>query len=492
MNQKSKQEGAAESIRRAIVGRGSVYTIATIAPVVVTLAVTPVLIRTLGLNEYGVVAIAISLFRFGGSLFTLGLPNAVTRSAIVERTRAHGATALVLTGSVVAVVVGGLVATTVPLWAGYFVDGHAASLLLPPVISSVGLAMLLLSQALFRALDRVADYVLFSYASSLLSPILGIVAIWIFGAGAGTYLWALATGHLVTGIGAIVRATIIARPRWVKAEVIRAYRISLPTLPHQLTSSFMTAALVTFAAVAIGQDASGMVQIALLLGTAPMIVLSALNMGWTPMIYRASDAARPRILRDSTRLISAVVLLISAGFVALLPPVADFVAGPEIASAEFLHAAAAAAIGLVFMTMYLGNIHLVFLSGRTALLGITTPLAAVAALVAVFVMVHAFNYRLAAITIGIALFYACICAASFWLRQRSGHPAVLFGPSLPYLVTALIILTIWSFATPPIWLGWGTLALVFLVLGLVEIKLLRRDRAVQLPADTNSNGEWTQ
>lgn len=473
MSNPSQNDGSAsESAGRAILGRGSIYTVATIAPVVVTLVVTPVLTRALGIAEYGIVAVGISLFRLGGALLAVGLPMAVTRNAIVEQSGIRGASGLVVAGSLIAMVFGGLVAIMAPLWAGQIVREEMILALVPPVISSVGLAMLLLSQALFRSQDNVVDYVAWTFISSLGSPVIGLIAIATIAPTPYVYLWALASGHVLAGAGSVLRVVSIARPIWKPREVATALRMSLPTLPHQLTASFMTAALVVVAAVAIGEEASARVQIALLLGTAPSIVLGALNMGWSPMVYRASGADRPVVLRDSLRMVSGVVLVMSAGFVAALPLVAPFVAGP-VMSAPLLQAATIAAIGVVFMTIYLANIHLVFLSGRTTLLGLTTPLAAVIALTVTSIIVPAIDYQIGSVTIGITLFWTGIALASFWLRHRSGEPAVLFTRSLPYLTLSILILTAWAAMAPPLWLGWCVFAVVVFTVYLVDVRKLR-------------------
>lgn len=461
-------------VHRAIIGRGSLYTVATIAPVLVSVAVTPVLTRTLGAQEYGLVALAITFYQLVSMLIALGLPLAITRNAIVDAAGPRGASALVVIGACGALGFGTIIAVLTPFWAPMLVGGASANALVPPAISAVGIALVVLAQALLRALDRAVEFVTFAAMASIIPAVLGVAAIWALSPDAEVYLWALAVGHLVIGLTAVVRVTSSVRPRWAGLNLRFAFRMALPTLPHQLSSPFLAAGLVGVATYLHGVATGGQVQLALLLGTAPMIVLSAVNNSWSPLVMRAGTEQRPQVSRDAAALVATLTLVMSAGFVALIGPMSMLLAGPQLATQNLVYAASTAAVGATFMVVYLANIQLVFLVGKTGMLGITSPIAAVASVVAAAVFGLAVDGDLRVFTAGASLNWLLMSLISFWLRRRTGEPRVQFGPALPYLAAGATLTVIWALVPVPSWVGCVVLAIVVLATGFLQIRGMRR------------------
>jgi O-antigen/teichoic acid export membrane protein len=136
---------------------------------------------------------------------------------------------------------------------------------------------------------------------------------------------------------------------------------------------------------ASGLNAAGALQLGMLMGTAPLLLLGAFNNAWAPLIYRASDESREGLLASSYRGFMLLTVVLIFGFAGLSPLVVPLVAGPLADTFPVTQVALIAALGAPFMTSYLANIHLVFLSGRTSALAITTPLSAAAALAIVTV-----------------------------------------------------------------------------------------------------------
>ncbi|WP_127792776.1 lipopolysaccharide biosynthesis protein [Agromyces sp. LHK192] len=460
-----------------LVGRGSLYTIATAAPIAVSLAVTPVLTRVLGAHEYGIVGIAITLLQLGSMLLAFGLPLAITRSAIVEAAGAPGASALVLVGAGVAIVAGAAIAASTLFWVpSIFEAAGGVTGLMPPVISAIGLAMVSLAQALLRALERAGAFVIAAAAASLAPPVLGLAMLGIFGPHALVYLWALASGHLVIGAATVLVVTASVRPRWSDVRLRAAFRTALPTIPHQLASPLLMTGLVGAATVLYGAAAAGQVQLALLLGTAPMFVLSSLNHAWSPLIMRTPDDQRVRVSRDSAVLVAALTLVMSAGFVALIGPMSRLIAGPVLATPDFVSAASTAAIGASFMVVYLANIQLVFRHGRTGLLGITSPTSTIISISVAAALGSTFGGDLRFIVGGVTLNWVLMSLVSLWLRSRTDEPPVQLGPAIPYLAGSVALTATWAFVPVPAWVGWVLLAMTLLLVGAVQLGAVRRRR----------------
>ena len=106
--------GAAAS--RGVLGRGSLYTLGTAAPILANAAVVPVVTRLLGKPAYGVVAIAIVIIQVAMMVGSFGMPSVITRQGILARSGVGGARALLVRGSLMT---GGLLALVIlsaPLW----------------------------------------------------------------------------------------------------------------------------------------------------------------------------------------------------------------------------------------------------------------------------------------------------------------------------------------------------------------------------------------
>lgn len=468
---------AGESIYRSVLGRGAIYTIATIAPFLSALLVTPFVTRTLGAAEYGTAAVGITVYQFAGSLFALGLPMAVTRFAIVEKSGPPGARGLVLFGAVAAFLLGGLGALTAPWWAAGLFPGDAIAAASAPLLSAAGLAVVTLVQGYQRAMNRAVQFVVLAFAVSFSGPPLGLLTTWVLGPSAAHYLWGVAAGQLVVGLAGIVVVILPGRPSLTRPELRRALVMSIPTLPHQFATTLLTMALVIVARLLMGEVAAGAVQLALFIGTAPMIVLSAFNTAWAPMVYRTTDEQRPGKLTDTTRLVASVVLVMIAGIIAVSPLLALLVAGPVAETPGFLAAALIATTGIAFMTIYLSNIHLVFYSGRTGFLGLTTPLSLVLAVGATVAFLASQRPdHIGFVTVGVAYFYVCQAAASFALRRRSGQPPQRLVPALPALFAGIVALVLWVVLTPPWWAGFLLLVVVAGAVAAFELIHLKRVR----------------
>lgn len=428
-----------EPTKRNLLGSGSMYALATIAPIVTTLVITPIVTRVLGASEYGIVGISITLYQVGAVVLAIGLPAAITRHAIIFASGARGASALVVIGAIVAILTGATLIALVPAWGHLVLGAPDPWVLAWPLVSSVGIAILTLSQSYLRAVDRVITFVGLSCFSAVLGPLLGIACIAALGPSSSGFLAGLATGQLVAGLIALTIVWRESPPLFSRAEAFESIRIGIPTVPHSVAGSFLVSALVLIASVVSGLEDAGRLQLALLLGTAPTILLGAFNNSWAPMIYRASGEIRAKLLAKSLRLIAVLVFVLVAGFCVLARPVVALVAGPELFTDELLASALTVSAATPLMALYLANMHLVFLSGKTALLAATTPVALVVCLAVIVIASHlAGGASLAIFALGIPLFHLMQWILSGYLRRRSGYPAPRITGALPVLSLAFV------------------------------------------------------
>jgi O-antigen/teichoic acid export membrane protein len=182
-----------------------------------------------------------------------------------------------------------------------------------------------------------------------------------------------------------------------------------------------TGALVFLAAHLYGIATAGQIQLALLVGSSPAVITSALNNSWAPIIYRAPDRERGAVLAHTARDIAVLAALISGGVALLSPWLMRFVAGEGFAPLELVPAVAIIAFGCVLSVAYLANVHLVFASGRSLWLSVITPLSLLAGLTCAWLvgrqspvlLAVGFPATYAALAVGIALLRRRVHAASW-------------------------------------------------------------------------------
>ncbi|MHC2999834.1 lipopolysaccharide biosynthesis protein [Microbacterium sp. HJ5] len=419
-----------------MLGSGAVYALATVAPVLVSLLVTPLVTRALGAEGFGVVGVSITLYQMGAIVLGLGLSASITRHAIIGGSGVRGAVALVFCGAAAAVLLGAVLAALIPLWGPIILGGAAESTVLVwPVLSAVSLSILTLTQSVYRAVERVKTFVALGVLSAFAGPGLGLIAIMLLGPTPGDYLAGVAIGHTTAAAAGLFLLPRISRADFSLVELRENLAIGLPTVPHSVASALLVSTLVILASLLQGVEAAGQLQLALFLGTAPLIVLGAFNNAWAPMIYRAPDEERTALLTRSTRAVAVLVFLLTGGFAVAAEPVARFIAGPQIYSPGLLDAALVASTATAFMAVYLSNMHLVFLSGRTGMLAITTPASAAVAIAGVVAVSMLGWQGLVALALGIPLFHISQSIVAGVLRRRTRFA----GPALLGAVPVLIL-----------------------------------------------------
>lgn len=425
------------------VGQGLVYASVSIAPILMNFVATPFVTRVLGPGAYGVVAVSVSLFQFGIVILTFGLAASITRQAILDDSAAAGAVATVLAGAACATGVFCLALMLLPLWGPAVLPTVDPNVLVYPLVSCLGLAFLQNAQSFFRAEQQVASFVLLGVAASVLGPSVGLLLMLNFERTADTYLRGLSAIHLGVGVVALILCIARRVPRFRWPEFAKSLRIGLPTVPHQMAASSLALLLVVGTSRAVGLEAAGGLQLGLLIGLAPTLLLGALNNAWAPMIYRTPEESRGEVLWSSYRIMMLITVALACGFVALVPIVVPFVAGPLASDYPVAEVGLIVALSAPFMTAYLANIHLVFISGRTAVLAVTTPLSAGAALMTVVAAIFVgFPRDIRVLAIAVPLFHIFQLLASISIRRCRSEIKVPTMKLLPeFSIVALITLT---------------------------------------------------
>ncbi|MEP7194580.1 MAG: oligosaccharide flippase family protein [Actinomycetota bacterium] len=427
--------GAAAS--KGVLGRGSVYTLGTAAPILANLAVIPVVTRLLGVAEFGVVAIAIAVLQVATMTASLGMPSVITRQGILAGSGLAGARALLVRGSLMTVGLLVAIILTAPLW-----DPMVRVTLRGPLLLALAASAFFVvvenSQALLRVLDRPGAFVSLSLIATLGGPLLGL-AMLAQHATPQRYLVGLIAGYAVAAAVGLVLCLRGGRPQRDRGDTRAALRMGLPIIPHLVALFLATNALVFLATRLYNIPTAGRISLALLVGSSPAVITSALNNSWAPIVYRAPDHERGTVLAHTARDISTLAALISGGVALLSPWLMRFVAGAGFAPLELVPAVAIAAFGCVLSVAYLANVHLIFAAGRSLWLSVVTPLSLLTGLSFAY-LVGRQNPIL--LTVGFPATYAALAVGTAWLRRyvhavRWSETALLLPTCLGLALCAL-------------------------------------------------------
>lgn len=422
--------GAAGNASRDVLGRGSLYTLGSVAPIMANVLVTPIVTRVLGREEYGVVAIGLILVQVGAMVAGLGLAASITRHGILERSGEAGARALVLQGSALSTV---LVVTAMlagPLWSGPVLSVPWQNGLAFAALAAAGFVAVLNAQAFLRVQDRPVPFVIMSAVATLGGPIIGLALVLWRASDADDYLFGLLVGYLVAGLAGLVLALRGGWPRTERGDFPKALKVGLPAVPHLVALLLVQNALVLIVTRYFGIDDGGRMQVALLLGSAPAMIVSALNNAWAPVVYRTEPSARGAALERTSRDVAAVTAALAGGVALLAPFLLRILAPAEFEPAELVPVAAVASIGAVISVAYLANVHLVFASGRSGGLAVASPISLVVGLAAAVGLAQ--TGSLTAVAVGFPLIYMALAVGTSLLRRRVSETRwrepVLLGP----------------------------------------------------------------
>ena len=405
--------GAAAS--KGVLGRGSIYTIGTAAPILANIAVVPVVTRMLGKPGYGVVAIAIVVIQVAMMAGSFGMPSVITRQGILAQSGVAGARALLIRGSLMTVGLVAAVILTAPLW-DRLVQVPLRSAVLLALAASAFFVVVENSQALLRVLDRPVAFVSLSLTATLGGPLLGL-ALLASSAPARSperYLIGLAAGYAAAAAVGLLLCLRGGRPKREPGDTRAALRLGLPVIPHLVALFLANGALVFLTGQLFDIASAGRIQLALLVGSAPAVITSALNNSWAPIIYREPAHERGAILAHTARDITTLVALISGGVALLSPWLMRFVADAGFAPLELVPAVAIVAFGCVLSVAYLANVHLVFAAGRSLGLSVVTPLSLLIGLGCAYVVGR---QNLVLLAVGFPATYAVLALGTAGLRR---------------------------------------------------------------------------
>ena len=415
---------------RQLLGRGSIYTLATAAPALSATLILPVTTRVLSQEAYGLVAVCLVVIQFGTILASSGLAVPIMRHALLERSALEGARGLVFASIGTAGLITLVALMTGSWWSKPALNQPWNSVLMVALLAAGASGVVANVQAYLRAVDRAWTFVLLASGGTLIGPALGILAILVFEPSAHIYVSGLALaycGAAVTGLTVVAKSGVLR----VKAREFRsALRIGIPIIPHQLAISLALGSMILITSHQLGLESSARLQVALFVSMIPTFVTSSLNYAWVPLIMRAAPGSRLMTLAATSRDVGWFAAASSAGVALLSPWILAIVAPSSYQVSELVPVVSLASVVAIVSVLYLSNSHLIYIAGRTSGLALITPLSVACGMGTAIVLIG--RWGLLGASAGFLVTYAVLATLTgLWCWRVSDQrwiPWPLLGP----------------------------------------------------------------
>jgi O-antigen/teichoic acid export membrane protein len=374
---------------------GNVYLLGALGQGLGPVLLTPILTRRLSVTDFGEVTFVTATASILGILFSFGLPIVISRSYVLDdKSR-----------------------PSIISWFNKVIYFYLALSILilfinPNSIYSYIFAIALtfscmqLILPLARAQDKSVSFALISVLGTLL-PSTAIILNSFTGLSV-TNLTALQIGSLLAAMLSflMVRTKVGSGQTLNKYDLKNSLRRAYPILPHM----FAMMALLNIDKVIFGQEIgkafSGFIQVIMLVATAPIMILSALNHAWLNQVllqlkdnsknaFSALNATISKLLALSVLLILFIVTL-NSHIIQVLNPNLQITS--EVSKTIIL----TSLCGLIYV-IYLANTHLLTWLNKFWFLGISTPLSVIFQAVVIFLTIDSLGYLSAALGLGAAL-----------------------------------------------------------------------------------------
>jgi O-antigen/teichoic acid export membrane protein len=374
---------------------GNVYLLGALGQGIGPVLLTPILTRRLSITDFGEVTFVTATASILGILFSFGLPIVISRSYILEdKSR-----------------------PSIISWFNKVIYFYLALSILILSINQNSIYAYIFAVALTfscmqlilplaRAQDKSTSFALISVLGTLL-PSLAII----FNSFTGlsvTNLTALQIGSLLAAMLSflIVRTKVGSGQKLNKYDLKNSLRSAYPILPHM----FAMMALLNIDKVIFGQEIgksfSGFIQVIMLVATAPIMILSALNHAWLNQVllqlkdnstnaFSALNATISKLLA-LTILLVIFIITFNSQIIQVLNP--NLKVTSEVSKTIIL----TSLCGLIYV-IYLANTHLLTWLNKFWILGISTPLSVIFQAVVIYLTIDSLGYLSAALGLGTAL-----------------------------------------------------------------------------------------
>jgi O-antigen/teichoic acid export membrane protein len=365
---------------KRLAGDGAIYFSGAVLAAIVPFLLLPILTRTLGPAEFGLIGIFISLVGVLGAVVGAGTHGYVSVAYFRD---GRDGMAEVLGGAIACGLIGAmllLLLTTVfgPVIEDISLLPRASLWMVVAVAALQFLASIAL--ALFQAMQRPWAYIAIQAGNALLLGLLTLLLL--FGWGMG---WeARALGQVASlAVTLAIAMLLIASSVGVQLNPARwplraLLAFGVPLLPHSIAAIFIVNMDRFFLAKFSSADELGNYVGAAQIASLMTVVATAANQAWLPWLFarlKRNDRASEREIVRATWGVFAILALFALATIVLAPLLARIVLGPQYNTAahflKFLGPASAFGAAYLFVAGHL------FYNSRTGLLSMISVTVAV-------------------------------------------------------------------------------------------------------------------
>ena len=348
---------------------GSIYTFASVASAATALLVTPLLTRRLGLAEYDRVAVAIVVLNIAINILSLGLPVAIIRMVHAETGGRIKARNIAVMGFALVLTAAGLAALVAAI------AGQREEIAFALLAGGAGGAAAMVL-AFYVATENPRPYVLVSFGLGLGGPAGGLVCVLTLGPQAIHYMTGLAVVYVAIAVSGVLFLPRHAPLKLSGGQLSRALAVGLPMVPHQFAVGSVAGAAVLVEAILLPEGAAAGTQLALLIASAPLTIISALSSALTPIILSASLETRGARLTETSNVIATLAALGGGALAMLAPWFVEFLApADKFDVAAIVPTVAIASVAPALAVAFTSHLQIVIASGKTLALAYLSPIA---------------------------------------------------------------------------------------------------------------------
>jgi O-antigen/teichoic acid export membrane protein len=376
---------------------GNIYLLGAVGQGLGPIFLTPFLTRQLTPQEFGQVTYVTAIAAVIGVILSLGLPIVISRSFVLD------SKSRVTISSWNKALVGIYLSFAVIL----FILNLYQFLILTAILSisfSFGIIQLLLP--FVRARNQSTIFVAISIIGTLLPGLVIIIS----------SFWGVQNNPTqVFNLGSIISSIIVlllVRDFHFSKSVNEKYNLSnsiktgLPILPHMLAMI----ALVNVDKIIFGRyldlESSGYIQIMMLVGTAPIMILGALNHAWLNQVLQSLKSDRNKAYKSINEtvirlfIICFILLLVITIFLDIILDILNpYILSNRIDTQVVVLSAATSTMYVI----YLANTHVLTWAKKFWILAISTPISVLVQSIVIFLTLKDIGFLSAGLGLGIAL-----------------------------------------------------------------------------------------
>ena len=376
---------------------GYIYLLGAVGQGLGPIFLTPFLTRQLTPQEFGQVTYVSAVAAVIGVILSLGLPIVISRSYVLDSksrvTISSWNKALVSIYLALAVIL-------------FILNLNQFSVVTSILSISLTFGIIQLLLPFARARNQSSVFVSISIIGTLLPGLVIIISG--FWQVQDNPTQVLNLGSIISSIIVIllVRDFHLSRSINKKYNLIKSIKTGLPILPHMLAMI----ALVNVDKIIFGKnldiESAGYIQILMLVGTAPIMILSALNHAWLNQVLQSLKSNKNKAYKSINEIVSKlfiicfILLFVIIIFLNIILEILNpYILSNRIDTQVVVLSASASTLYVI----YLANTHVLTWAKKFWILALSTPISVLVQSIVIYLTLKDLGFLSAGLGLGIAL-----------------------------------------------------------------------------------------